>query len=92
MGSNRRTFAAGRWPSGFYIELVDGDAQGGYPPMEERIYVGDQRVGEALEELEEGFQEGTPRLAYEHHGDIRCGWCDRPLEECRTDPCDHYDN
>lgn len=85
---DRRVFAAGRWPSGFYIEYV-GDDEALYPVTTERIYVGDQRVGEALQEIEESSPE--PRLAYEHHGAVRCGWCDRPLEECRKEPCDHYD-
>ena len=87
MKDDRRIFAAGRWPTGFYIELVDEPSREGshaYPDTSERIFVGEQEVGELLQE------EGTPRLAYEHHGAIRCGWCDRPLEECRTDPCDHY--
>ena len=82
--SDRRMFAAGRWPTGFYIELVRPEKRATYPDTSERIFVGDQEVGELLEE--------EPRLAYEYEGRTRCGWCGRPLEACRRDPCDHYDN
>lgn len=32
------------------------------------------------------------RLSYTYAGGERCGWCDRPIQECIDDPCEHYQN
>lgn len=50
----------------------------------------DEADVEYEEARERMLVDGEEPLTYHRHGGERCAWCDRPIETCLEDPCEHY--